>query len=337
MQKLKVLIGLSRSGKTTYASKLKGYEYIDFDSYWNYGNPNIEIFMNTLKDILKNGMDCIIDGFLVKHIDKLKELKNIEVEIEILFAPIWMIQERQLHSGNKVDDVSADIEMMERLAEIKGVSFIESTDLTFQKYSRHEFLNHWKYLNREPSKIEDNIFIEKAIPTLPYDKYYQNIDLKDREFTGYTHSDKSWENISKPFSFTGKSVLDLGCFHGYFSFKAKEDGAREVLGVDRSEQVLKTTRTIRNLKRTNCAFLNYDLEYNFPEKSFDVIMCLNLLHHVKNKDTILDNMFKWGKELIFEVDVNDIPIITRYTDKKIFYDIESHRKNRRILMIGKSW
>lgn len=47
--------------------------------------------------------------------------------------------------------------------------------------------------------------------------------------------------------FSGKSVLDLGCNFGFFSFQARRQGARHVLGVDRDDHALQGARILQNI------------------------------------------------------------------------------------------
>jgi len=54
------------------------------------------------------------------------------------------------------------------------------------------------------------------------------------------------ENLSK-LDFQGKTVLDLGCNFGYYSFLARRAGARRVLGIDADARIIRGCEIIRVL------------------------------------------------------------------------------------------
>ena len=69
--------------------------------------------------------------------------------------------------------------------------------------------------------------------TVTYDKNYQNIDILG--IVGYDNSAPTWSKITSfPITWNGATVIDLGCFHGYFSIRAKEAGASRVIGLEQS-------------------------------------------------------------------------------------------------------
>ena len=53
---------------------------------------------------------------------------------------------------------------------------------------------------------------------------------------------KRWEMISQHMDFNGKTVLDLGCATGYFSFQAAKSGAVSVVGVDHDPKAIEVCR-----------------------------------------------------------------------------------------------
>lgn len=101
---------------------------------------------------------------------------------------------------------------------------------------------------------------------------------------------KKLEAIPFP-DLTGKSVLDVGCDYGQFSFHAANRGARYVLGLDRNRDV----RGIGNVDlisannalaaETNglqiCGFAETNLGKQWREfGKFDVIFMFSMYHHV---------------------------------------------------------
>ncbi len=71
----------------------------------------------------------------------------------------------------------------------------------------------------------------------------------------------------------GKKVLDYGCGHGMHTMQIAKMSAREVIGVDLSEESLKIAEE-RSMKNEvgNMKFLKMDAEaLEFPDNSFDVV------------------------------------------------------------------
>lgn len=83
----------------------------------------------------------------------------------------------------------------------------------------------------------------------------------------------------------GKTVLDLGCGYGWHCKYAADQGASSVLGVDRSE------RMIREAQQRNpdemIAYRTCDLmEYGYPEARFDLVVSNLVLHYIEDLDAV---------------------------------------------------
>ncbi len=83
---------------------------------------------------------------------------------------------------------------------------------------------------------------------------------------------------------SGKSVLDLGCCQGYWSFLARESGARRVVGVDSCRNFVLEARaaaTVLNIDR--CSFMDGHLEEEGGWDSLspaDITLFLGSLYHL---------------------------------------------------------
>jgi hypothetical protein len=156
-----------------------------------------------------------------------------------------------------------------------------------------------------------------------YDKWYQDIEIL--HFIGYTESHKTWERIKDLVDWKRKSVNDLGCFHGYFAFKAEEAGA-VVWGFDQSSAALTTARMINDLRGGNVIFEEWVAGDALPE--CDVILCLNSLHHFENQERALSRMR--CKQAIFEINEDCLPSVEKYFE--VNRRVASHRADRTILL-----
>ena len=163
--------------------------------------------------------------------------------------------------------------------------------------------------------------IKEHLDKQTYDKYYQDIECINH--IGYAQSWKTWDNIKDLVDWTNKYVLDIGCFHGYFSFKALERGATKVDGIDKNFEALQTAELIRKEIRTPHVFFINETA-NEAVKSdihYDIALVLNIFHHIPDKDSFLKDLK--ADKIIFEIDKEDLPKIEEYC--KILVNKESHR------------
>ncbi len=160
-----------------------------------------------------------------------------------------------------------------------------------------------------------------------YDKYYQAI--KPIGFAGYSKSEKTWNRIRGLIDWKDLSVVDLGCFHGYFCFRAKEAGASKVDGLDLAEVVLVSARKIGELEGIDVTFSQWDDSQDIPQ--CDVTLCLNALHHFKDPLGCLGRI--QSDRAIFEIQQSQKPIISSVFDIEI--EAGSHRDQRVILLARK--
>lgn len=87
-------------------------------------------------------------------------------------------------------------------------------------------------------------------------------------------------------------VLDLGCGNGQNSVKSAKS-ARKVIGVENDQKSLElANKYVRAKKISNVQFINKDLEkkLNFNHNSFDKILMLAILEHLRNRSQILEEV-----------------------------------------------
>ena len=122
--------------------------------------------------------------------------------------------------------------------------------------------------------------------------WYQNIDLgngvqtKSRRVWGedLDHPRKRFAEMEPavPARLDGKSVLDIGCNAGYFSFDAKDRGAVDVVGVDLKPGYIEQARFCADVRGQEIDFHLRDI-YELPNlgRTFDVVYCIGILYHCK--------------------------------------------------------
>lgn len=102
------------------------------------------------------------------------------------------------------------------------------------------------------------------------------------------------------------SILDVGCGIGNFTATLSKYGKVTAIDIDKS--------LIQNLKneKNPCVIVGYgDIEegkYFFKKQTFDTIVCLNVLEHIKDDKTALQNMYNLlskGGKLILLVPIHN--------------------------------
>ncbi len=167
----------------------------------------------------------------------------------------------------------------------------------------------------------------KHLEAQTYDRYYQDIEALG--IHGYVHTSKTWDNIADLVDWKDKSVVEMGCFHGYFCFQVEQRGASPVTGLDHSEAVLRTTRMIAELQGSRARFLLWKGGEATPV--CDVALCLNMLHHCNDPHLTLQNMrCRWA---VFEIKPEYAALVEKYF--KVTTRRASHRDDRLILLAGK--
>lgn len=188
--------------------------------------------------------------------------------------------------------------------------------------ARNEYTSREEMLER----IRFRIFpLEDHLAGLGKDHDWKYQDIEILGMVGYSESHKTWARIRDLVDWTGKRVLDLGCFHGYFSFKAEDEGGL-VQGFDRSAAALNVARRINGLRGGDVLFREWSGGQDLPE--CDVILCLNVLHHFRDQEKALSGML--CKLAVFEIKAESRATVEAFfTVRK---ELESHRKDRCILL-----
>lgn len=115
---------------------------------------------------------------------------------------------------------------------------------------------------------------------------YQKVTYKGRTLWWGRDRSQTYRTIfSEPP--IGKSILDVGCHTGFYCFMAASEGAKYCLGIEISKkyaqrgQALIRKTGIQNFRLVNADIFGYDLK-----AGFDIVLCLNLLHHLQTFDQV---------------------------------------------------
>jgi 2-polyprenyl-3-methyl-5-hydroxy-6-metoxy-1,4-benzoquinol methylase len=143
---------------------------------------------------------------------------------------------------------------------------------------------------------------EQIEATLRLEQFdYQKVPLPfGLSTTGHDRSDTA--RLIFTDDMKGRSVLDVGSSLGFFSFEAESRGAFPVLGIDVHPESVRKARLLAEIKDSKVQFETSDIEDIPPGRRFDVVLCLNVLHHLHDPLGALNRLIDMTQErLILEV------------------------------------
>lgn len=134
-----------------------------------------------------------------------------------------------------------------------------------------------------------------------------------------------WHELRKMLpSFEGKRLLDLGCGFGWHCRYAIEEGAVSAVGIDLSENMLKTAKEMTFSDAIE--YIRMPIEdIDYPPHTFDVVISSLALHYVESFEEVCKKVGQClveGGEFIFSV---EHPIFTAEGKQDWYYTEEGER------------
>jgi SAM-dependent methyltransferase len=121
----------------------------------------------------------------------------------------------------------------------------------------------------------------------------------------------------------GANVLDLGCGFGWLCRWARENGAKEVLGVDQSANMLTKAREFP--QDHAIIYQQADLDIlELPPNTYDIAVSSLTLHYLKNLSGLVAQVYQSlrpGGSFVFSA---EHPIYTSPRNPKLVKDQEGH-------------
>jgi SAM-dependent methyltransferase len=110
--------------------------------------------------------------------------------------------------------------------------------------------------------------------------WYQTIPVCDGIVTpGTVDSRKRLELLDLP-DLTGKTVLDVGCNSGMYSFECRKRNASRVVGIDLQRNRLEQARVLNEIMDLDVEFKEMDLFEAKTLGQFDVVICIAMVTEV---------------------------------------------------------
>jgi SAM-dependent methyltransferase len=132
-------------------------------------------------------------------------------------------------------------------------------------------------------------------------QWYQSIPLGDGLVTpGETGdaTERKLEMMKLPADLAGKTVLDIGCNEGFFSFECERRGASRVLAVDKGKDAAAKFALVKQILGAQVEFSDVNLFDIEPAKlgRFDIVFFLAVLHHLRYPIVAIDRVYELTRE-----------------------------------------
>jgi len=356
MENLKIFItGVTATGKTYLAKKISekiGIEYYDFDIHWDWNNQTLEYEEKFLNNLPNNFITDAIP--YTNRYNSFQEYRNNNKNVLIICTfqsdiSQWMknIINKSFFTVldyNNLDNIIPNIYFHTNFYDAWMYFYTIETEVIKPTFYYDTILNKIITPN-EFQKIKQNTieqlltlkskkqhFFKDYLDTFDpkiHDKFYQDIECID--FIGYSKSYQTWEHIKDLIDWKEKTVIDLGCYHGYFSFKAEQMGVSKITGLEKWDSVLEIAKLIKHILQSKVDFQIWDAGQETPDA--DIALVLNILHHTMDIEKTLQNIN--AKIAIFEIEKDQAELIKKYFT--ITKEIESHRVDatqNRIILLG---
>jgi tRNA (mo5U34)-methyltransferase len=128
----------------------------------------------------------------------------------------------------------------------------------------------------------------------------------------------------------GKTVLDIGCNGGFYSFELKRRGASRVVGVDHDPLYLKQARFAEQQLQLDVEFVQgdvYEIDRVVGNEQFDYVLFMGVLYHLRHPLYALEKVAQLVRQrLVFQTmergswDVVEAAEDYPLSERNVFFD-----------------
>jgi tRNA (mo5U34)-methyltransferase len=139
----------------------------------------------------------------------------------------------------------------------------------------------------------DDVTLEKRVSSLG--PWFHNLRLNGiqtapQHFLGdYPEIKFAGFRSAIPADLSGKTVLDIGCNAGFYSFEMKRRGASRVVGIDTDEHYLRQARFAAEIQEMDIEFQQMAVwDVARMGEKFDLVIFMGVLYHLRHPLLALD-------------------------------------------------
>jgi 2-polyprenyl-3-methyl-5-hydroxy-6-metoxy-1,4-benzoquinol methylase len=307
-QVIRLVMGISSAGKSSFISrKIDSGEWPDAPIYMAY-EVNQDFFSNTQnsESILHynlfrpyaNKLENIQNNFQDDPLLRALVLLKDRVKIYFLIAPRPILIKRMLlrKDAEARFRKEARVYPVQEVAEILFVINLEAFYQQWFAYFKEKGLDfevinatNGQYLPlesvSEALKVGLNTdrvaYTEEDVDYILRNNHfeYQQIRVSEGKYTVGQDRSGTLELLDP--DLTGKTLLDIGCAYGYFCFEAEKKNALRVVGTELKRHRFLGANILKEIRGSRCEFYLQDIFANPIQGQFDVVLFLNVIHHLE--------------------------------------------------------
>ena len=154
--------------------------------------------------------------------------------------------------------------------------------------------------------------MQTALKGIDEIRWWHRVTLKDGRVTPGLSNVSQLEDVFlfPSLDFTGKSVLDIGCWDGYFSFRAEQLGAKRVVAMDDPDLRwggMDGFEFLHDHFQSKVEFVKHTI-YQPLQEQFDIVLCYGVLYHINDPLTAAINASQMSRDVVaFEGLIIDVP------------------------------
>lgn len=98
----------------------------------------------------------------------------------------------------------------------------------------------------------------------------------------------------------GKTALDIGCGPGHYSIALAKNGAKKIIGIDFSKEMIKIAKANASLSQLSekCQFIVGDV-FNYTSDKFNYSIIMGVMDYIRDPEKMVEKVISLTKEKAF--------------------------------------